>query len=106
MTDREASRRAFRVGLFERRLRSLDKAYERTPTSSPLDRAERLADLVLERDRQRDDRRLCIECAGLQRTGYCQAAGRGRLGPSTSTRHQPVADVLFRCPQFTWSVPA
>lgn len=106
MTDREASRRAFRVGLFERRLRSLDAAYERTPTSSPSERAELLADLVLERDRQRDDRRLCLECQGLQRIGYCQAAGRGLLGASTSTRHQPVADVLFRCPQFAWSVPA
>jgi len=106
MTEREASRYAFRVGLFERRLRSLDTAYQRTPSSSPTERAERMADLVLERDRQRDDCRICLECKNLQRTGYCQAAGRGLLGSSTSTRHQPVADVLFRCPQFAWSVPA
>jgi len=40
--------------------------------------AERLADLLVIRDREQDDRALCLECTHLQRAGRCgnwQAAG-------------------------------
>ena len=49
------------------------------------DEAERLADALVIRDREGDDRRLCLECPHLQgfgrwRCGNCQAADVARQG--------------------------
>lgn len=91
-TDREIMRFQFRAGLFERR-------------GIAAERAEILADMLALRDQQQDDRRLCLECSGLQRDGGCMAARQGLIR-SASTRHQPVLDVLHRCERFEWSKPA
>lgn len=91
-TDKERARHAFRVGLFQRR--GLDEAY-----------ATQLADRLWERDAERDDRRLCLECAGLQRGGTCFPASQGRMH-GVDRRYTPVQDQLQRCPNFTWSMPA
>lgn len=98
--DAEIRRFEFRVGLFKRR--GLDEK-----------RAELLADSLVGRDRDRDDRRLCLECAGLQkplpaRNGWpasppaCGPASRAKVGPR---RVEPVLDVLQRCLHFTWVKP-
>lgn len=61
--------------------------------------AERLAEKLLARDRDGDDRRLCIECSYLGPSGRCLAAALGRL-PGVSARSTPVVTVLQRCPAF------
>lgn len=58
-----------------------------------------LADLLLVRDRQQDDRRLCIECTHLGERGRCLAAAAGRLA-GTDRHHEPVQTILQRCPAF------
>lgn len=58
--------------------------------------AEHLAERLTLRDRQQDDRRMCLECAALADTGRCLAAERGRL-PSASRRLEPVPTILRRC---------
>lgn len=89
--DRELKRMAYRIGLFQRR--GIDERY-----------AYELADRLLERDRERDDRRYCLECAGLQRSGACFPASQGLLRDA-STRHHPVRDLLQRCEGFSWQKP-
>lgn len=89
--DAEFRRFDFRLGLFMRR---------RLPESE----AERLADRLALRDQERDDRRVCDECAHLQRDGGCFAAVQGWLR-NTSRRHQPVRALLQRCEQFSWQTP-
>lgn len=101
MTDAEISRMAYRVDMLARRIAGLDLAYRRAPSASPLDRAERIADALRARDLERDSRRMCLECRFLQRTGDCRASGNPQRGA-----HQPVADILFRCPRFAWQTPA
>lgn len=61
--------------------------------------AEELAERLVLRDRQRDDRRLCLECAELRPDGFCQAAARGEL-PFAAIRVQPVPAILHRCSRF------
>lgn len=61
--------------------------------------AEDLAERLVLRDRQRDDRRLCLECVELRADGLCQAAARGEL-PYSATRVQPVPTILHRCSKF------
>lgn len=61
--------------------------------------AEHLAERLTLRDRQRDDRRLCLECAALADNGRCLVAARGRL-PGASRRLEPVQTVLQRCEGF------
>lgn len=61
--------------------------------------AENLAERLTLRDRQRDDRRLCLECAALVDNGRCGAAARGRL-PDTSRQFEPMPTILQRCPGF------
>jgi hypothetical protein len=61
--------------------------------------SEKLTDLLVIRDRQLDDRRLCLECSHLGDRGRCLAAAAGRL-PSADRRLEPVPDVLQRCPAF------
>jgi hypothetical protein len=64
-----------------------------------LDLAERITDHLMLRDRQRDDRRMCLECSHLDRSGRCSAARAGRL-PGAGRDLQPVKVALMRCPGF------
>lgn len=78
--EREIGRFQFRVALFTRR-------------GMPEAEAETLADRLFERDYERDDRRMCIECAHLRRNYVC------------AKRQPALADVLMRCHLFTWETP-
>lgn len=66
--------------------------------------AERCADRLVQRDQDKDDRRMCIECKHLQEGGTCFVATQGRLR-ATSTKHQPIKTILQRCEAFAWAVP-
>jgi hypothetical protein len=61
--------------------------------------AEHLAERLTLRDREHDDRRLCLECAALADNGRCLVAARGRL-PGASRRLEPVPTILQRCEGF------
>lgn len=63
------------------------------------EKAEGLAERLVLRDRQHDDRRLCLECTHLGDRGRCLAAATGRL-PGVDRRLEPVPDMLQRCPAF------
>ena len=89
--DREIARFNFRIALFKRR--GVDENY-----------ATDLADRLGERDFERDDRRMCLECSHLQTSGGCFAAAQGWL-PNTSKRHHPVNNILQRCERFDWVKP-
>jgi hypothetical protein len=89
--DAEFLRFAFRVELFKRR--GVEPAL-----------AEFTADVLALRDQEHDDRRLCLECANLQKNGACFAAAQGRL-PQTSQKHHPVRALLQRCEGFEWQKP-
>lgn len=62
--------------------------------------AEHLAERLTLRDRQADDRRMCVECRELEPSGRCAAARRGAL-TGTDRRLEPTPNVLMRCPAFT-----
>jgi len=67
--------------------------------------AERLTDRLVIRDREGDDRRLCLECAHLQgvgpwRCGNWQAADVARQGLA-----RELVPMLQRCPGFRGSTP-
>ncbi len=62
--------------------------------------AEHLAERLTLRDRQHDDRRLCLECAALADNRRCLAASRGRLA-GADRRLEPVPTILQRCEGFT-----
>lgn len=64
-----------------------------------LDLAERITDHLMLRDRQLDDRRMCIECSHLDHAGRCGTARAGRL-VGAGRDLQPVKAVLMRCPGF------
>lgn len=81
-TDAEINRFLARQGLFNRRGLS--------PAES-----ENLAEKCLLRDRDFDDRRMCIECKNLQRGSVC-AATRASAIPIT---------IFQRCHRFEWQVP-
>ncbi|MDO9357887.1 MAG: hypothetical protein Q7T70_02700 [Polaromonas sp.] len=68
------------------------------------ERAGELAELLLLRDADRDDRRMCIECAHLQTTGGCFAARQGWIH-GTAPYLTPVKDMLQRCECFEWQKP-
>jgi hypothetical protein len=61
--------------------------------------ASDLAEWLTLRDRNVDDRRLCLECRELARSGRCGAASRGAMR-GVSRNMAPVPDVLMRCPHF------
>jgi hypothetical protein len=63
------------------------------------DEASMLADQLVARDREGDDRRLCLECSWLGDGGRCIAAATGRL-PDADRRLEPVTTILQRCPAF------
>ena len=62
--------------------------------------AEHLAERLTLRDREQDDRRLCLECAALANNRRCELAAQGRL-PGADRRLEPVPTILQRCPGFT-----
>lgn len=64
-----------------------------------LEAAEALADKLLIRDREGDDRRVCLECSYYGSSGRCVAAATGRL-PGVSARLEPVPTILQRCEAF------
>lgn len=62
--------------------------------------ADHLAERLTLRDRQHDDRRLCLECAALADNRRCLVAARGRLA-GADRRLEPLPTILQRCPGFT-----
>lgn len=61
--------------------------------------AENLAERLTLRDRQADQRRLCLECCELQRSGQCAASQRGDIaGPDQ--RNGILQATLILCPAF------
>jgi hypothetical protein len=65
----------------------------------PDDRAEAVADRLVRRAREQDDRRMCVECSQLSARGRCRAAAAGRL-PGADRRLDPVPTILQRCESF------
>ncbi len=65
----------------------------------PLAQSEAIADRLVRRDQEGDDRRMCVECSHLGERGRCLAAAAGRLS-GTDRRHEPVPDILQRCEGF------
>lgn len=61
--------------------------------------AEAMAEALTLRDRQGDDRRICLECTHLGERGRCLAASAGRI-PSADRRLEPVPTILQRCEAF------
>ena len=61
--------------------------------------AEHLAERLTLRDRQHDDRRLCLECAALADNRRCLVAARGLLA-GADRRLEPVPTILQRCDGF------
>lgn len=61
--------------------------------------AEHLAERLTLRDRDGDDRRMCLECTWLGDTGRCLAAASGRI-PGADRRLEPVKTILQRCIAF------
>lgn len=64
-----------------------------------LDDAEHLAERLTLRDRQADDRRMCVECQELEASGRCAAARRGAI-PDAGLGLVPVSHLLMRCGAF------
>ena len=62
--------------------------------------AEHLAERLTLRDREQDDRRLCLECAALADNRRCELAAQGRLA-GAYRRLEPLPTILQRCPGFT-----
>lgn len=61
--------------------------------------ADDLAERLTLRDRDGDDRRLCLECTWLGDKGRCLAAATGRI-PGADRRLEPVQTILQRCSAF------
>lgn len=61
--------------------------------------AEAMAEALTLRDRQGDDRRICLECTYLGERGRCLAASAGRI-PNADRRLEPVPTILQRCEAF------
>lgn len=90
------ARREYRIGLFGRR------------GLSPED-ATALADRLIERDADRDDRRVCAECSKVTadhpKFGRgCTAARAGHI-PGAARHMGPLMTVLQRCPAFEFQTP-
>jgi hypothetical protein len=91
-TEAEIKRFNLRVGMFQRR-------------GLPEDQSEQLADRLARRDQEKDDRRMCIECDNLQKTGDCRKATKESLADTYGPTHFPVKTILQRCTAFKWRVP-
>lgn len=61
--------------------------------------AEAMAEALTLRDRQGDDRRICLECTHLGERGRCLAASAGRIR-GADRRLEPVPTILQRCEAF------
>ncbi len=61
--------------------------------------AEDIAERLHLRDVERDDLRICLECAHMDQRGRCEQPQRVRL-PTADRRVWPVALMLHRCPSF------
>jgi hypothetical protein len=66
--------------------------------------AAKLAESLRQRDGEGDDRRMCIECAHLQRDGGCFAARQGWIH-GAAVYLTPVQTMLQRCERFEWQRP-
>lgn len=62
--------------------------------------AEHLAERLTLRDRDGDERRLCLECSWLGSGGRCLAAASGRIPGVDRRLVEPVQTVLHRCVGF------
>ena len=96
------------LGLKDPAMRAEGRATHRRLLAAKVGIHPSLVDRIVERlalrDSQRDDRRMCMECAHA-RPMSCAAAKRGRLMPEIGVNYQPVFDRLERCPAFEWSLP-
>ena len=63
------------------------------------DDADNLAERLTLRDRDGDDRRMCVECSHLGDGGRCLAAAAGRVH-GADRRLEPVPTILQRCEAF------
>lgn len=63
------------------------------------DDAESMAEALTLRDRQGDDRRICLECTHLGERGRCIAASAGRI-KCADRQLEPVPTILQRCEAF------
>lgn len=79
-SQREIDRFVFREALFRRR------------GDSPIE-AEQRAERLVQRDRDRDERRYCLECQHIRPMTRCAANGSA------------VKDLLQRCELFDWEAP-
>ena len=61
--------------------------------------AKHLAERLTLRDREQDDRRLCLECAALADNRRCELAAQGRLA-GADRRLEPVPTIFQRCTGF------
>jgi hypothetical protein len=112
LTDKQQVRLSFRVALFKRRGWDERKAMD-------------YADRLIERDAERDDRRLCIECAALQTGNTCFSirqehkrltaiadkderirASRASVFGAAHPQSECITDILIRCPSFEFVKPA
>lgn len=96
LDQRQQARHDFRVGLFQRRGLSVEAA-------------STLADRLVERDADRDDRRVCAECAHVtaDHPKYgrgCFAARQGWIH-GASKHLSPILNLLQRCEGFKFSTP-
>jgi hypothetical protein len=68
--------------------------------------AERMADLLVIRDRERDDRAMCLECTHLQRGGRCGNWQHSGVAIRARDAFMPLELVrqLQRCEGFTHSI--
>jgi hypothetical protein len=89
-TDPTIRRLQKRIDLFKRR-------------GCTAQRAGELAELLLLRDADFDDRRMCIECSHLQQDGGCFAARQGWMAAARNLT--PVPYMLQRCERFEWQIP-
>lgn len=67
--------------------------------------ADSLAERLTLRDRESDERSMCVECSFLSPTGRCLSASLGRL-PGAPRRLEPMTTLLQRCEGFQRSKPS
>jgi hypothetical protein len=70
------------------------------------DEAERLADVLVIRDHEGDDRRLCLECAHLQGVGRWRCGNWKLADAARDGLARDLVKMLQRCPGFTLAAGA
>jgi hypothetical protein len=91
MNGREIDNMAARLGRF-------------TDKGMGLDDAERLADKLVTRDRDGDDRRLCLECAHLHGAGRWRCGNCGPADVAPQVLAPELVTLLQRCGGFRAAV--